>query len=195
MVAEACGDERLRHPLSVGERKMLAAGFQLVFQLATQLLKMLELDGAALKSKSNPKRKRGNELGERPRSRFLKFRFWLPHEDFNNPTRKRVDVNLDISSLTRRVMKKAQLQSSRFGLPCCWRRGQVRMAASGPEGASHHWGLTLFPARLEVTARRTNAERIHELRDRRASGHTWLPRPLPFLQGPSRKSRSTVPPR
>jgi hypothetical protein len=36
----------------------------------------------------------------------LKLRFWLPHEDFHNPTRKRVDVNIDISSLTRRVMKK-----------------------------------------------------------------------------------------
>jgi hypothetical protein len=40
----------------------------------------------------------------------LKLRFWLPHEDFHNPTRQRVDVNIDISSLTRRVMKKAQLQ-------------------------------------------------------------------------------------
>jgi hypothetical protein len=70
----------------------------------------------------------------------LKLRFWLPHEDLHNPTRKRVDVaidissltrrvmkkrnfkarkrvdvTIDISSLTRRVMKKAQLQSSRFG--------------------------------------------------------------------------------
>jgi hypothetical protein len=36
----------------------------------------------------------------------------LPHEDLHNPTRKRVDVNIDISSLTRRVMKKAQLQSA-----------------------------------------------------------------------------------
>jgi hypothetical protein len=33
----------------------------------------------------------------------LKLRFWLPHEDFHNPTRKRVDVNIDISSLTLRV--------------------------------------------------------------------------------------------
>jgi hypothetical protein len=46
----------------------------------------------------------------------LKLRFWLPYEDLPNPTRKRVDVNIDISSLTRRVMKKAQLQCLRIGL-------------------------------------------------------------------------------
>ncbi len=38
------------------------------------------------------------------------LRFWLPQEDFHNPTRKRVDGNIDISSLTRRVMKGTQLQ-------------------------------------------------------------------------------------
>ncbi len=67
-------------------------------------------------AKRNPKRERGKELRNEPRSRFLKLRFWLSHEDFHNPTRKRADVNIDISSLTRRVMKKTQLQSSRFGL-------------------------------------------------------------------------------
>ncbi len=35
----------------------------------------------------------------------LKLRFWLPQENFPNPTHKRVDVKIDISSLTRRVMK------------------------------------------------------------------------------------------
>ncbi len=28
----------------------------------------------------------------------------------------------------------------------CWKRGQVPIAASGPEGAPHHWYLTPFPA-------------------------------------------------
>ncbi len=38
--------------------------------------------------------------------KLLKLRFWLPHEDFHNPTRKRVDVKIDISSLTRQNMNK-----------------------------------------------------------------------------------------
>jgi hypothetical protein len=46
----------------------------------------------------------------------LKLRFWLPYEDLHNPTRKRGNIDIDIDSLTRRVMKKAQLQNSRFGL-------------------------------------------------------------------------------
>jgi hypothetical protein len=47
----------------------------------------------------------------RPRALALKLR------SFHNPTRQRVDVNIDISSLTHRVMKirerqpKAQLQN------------------------------------------------------------------------------------
>ncbi len=45
-----------------------------------------------------------------PRAEVLKLRFWLRHEDFHNPTRQRVDINIDISLLTRRVMKRSQLQ-------------------------------------------------------------------------------------
>ena len=51
-----------------------------------------------------------SDVGSR-RIGLLKLRLWLPNEDFHNPTRQRVDVNIDVSSLTRRVMKNAQLQS------------------------------------------------------------------------------------
>ncbi len=65
-----------------------------------------------------------------------KLRFGLPHEDSHNPTRKRVDVNIDISSLTRRVMKQAQLQSlqvTSIALSLCSRRLQRE---SGLEGVA-----------------------------------------------------------
>ena len=75
---------------------------------------------------ATPKRPpNGSRLGGLPaplvtgvtiRREVLKLCFWLPHEDFHNPTRQRVDVNIDVSSLTRRVMKKAQLQRSEVGL-------------------------------------------------------------------------------
>ncbi len=41
----------------------------------------------------------------------LEERFGLSHEEFHNPMRKRVDVNINIniSSLTRAVMKGTQL--------------------------------------------------------------------------------------
>jgi hypothetical protein len=77
-------------------------------------------------------RARGSLRHSFPRLRFLKLRFWLPYEDLHNPTRKRVDVNFDISSLTRRVMKKSQLQSLRFGLRLAaeWRCPARNLASS-----------------------------------------------------------------
>ncbi len=50
-----------------------------------------------------------------PHRRLLDVAFFLPHEDLPNPTRQRVDVNIDTSSLTRRVRKGTQLQGLRVG--------------------------------------------------------------------------------
>jgi hypothetical protein len=53
------------------------------------------------------------------RLRFLKLRFCLRYEDFRNPKRQRGQINTGFSSLTRRVIKIAQLQNLRFGLVGC----------------------------------------------------------------------------
>ncbi len=51
-------------------------------------------------------RSTSDTCGIDPRRMALKLR------SFHNPTRKRVDVNIDISSLTHRVMKRTRLQSA-----------------------------------------------------------------------------------
>ncbi len=46
----------------------------------------------------------------------------------------------------------AASQQARSNIHPCWKRGQAPIAASGPKGASHDWGLTPFPAGLRLAA-------------------------------------------
>ncbi len=53
-----------------------------------------------------------------------------------------------------------------------WKRGQAPIAASGPKGASHHWGLTPFPA---THMKNENALGTDFVAIRGRSSYAWIP--------------------